>query len=341
MKRAPCCALRVIRLIEIWCDDAPGERRAALVENGEIVELHIQRDLQIALGERGTGRIVRKTPAGSYLVTASGEEVLLRAPTDEAEGASVTFEIVREAIWEPGRLKHAEVRLIGAAEAMADRDALWAARIGWLDAPRSNVGVSGAFDIAIAGYSNCGAATVFFQRTKAGLVFDVDGTGDPMTVNISAAREIARLLRLYQIGGSVMIDFVDVGSRQARQAVAEAFDAASAGDGRAYERSAVTGFGLMQIIRPRQRPSVLDQLFGARIQSLSDESIALQLLRQAAHSGGFGKRTVRASPAIATLLSSPRWLPLLAQAERLAGAPVEIVADAAAPAYGHVHVAQS
>ena len=34
---------RVIRLPELWRDDAPGERRAACVENGKIVEIHIQK----------------------------------------------------------------------------------------------------------------------------------------------------------------------------------------------------------------------------------------------------------------------------------------------------------
>jgi hypothetical protein len=34
-------------------------------------------------------------------------------------------------------------------------------------------------------------------------------------------------------------------------------------------------------------------------------------------------------------------LPLLGQAERLAGTPIDIVADRDAPIYGDVHVAQS
>mgnify|MGYP000632597020 CR=1 FL=1 len=74
-------------------------------------------------------------------------------------------------------------------------------------------------------------------------------------VNIAAAKEIARLLRLYQVGGMVMIDFIAVESKDHRQAIAAAFDEAAAADSRSFERSAVNGFGLMQVVRARPRPS--------------------------------------------------------------------------------------
>jgi hypothetical protein len=38
MKRARCCGHRVIHLPELWRDDAPGERRAARIEDGKIVD---------------------------------------------------------------------------------------------------------------------------------------------------------------------------------------------------------------------------------------------------------------------------------------------------------------
>jgi hypothetical protein len=75
MKHAPYCARRAIRLTDIWRDDAPGERRAALVENGRIVEIHIQRDALWALGACGAGRIDRKTPAGAYVVADDNIEL--------------------------------------------------------------------------------------------------------------------------------------------------------------------------------------------------------------------------------------------------------------------------
>lgn len=43
------------------------------------------------------------------------------------------------------------------------------------------------FDIALAGRSGSDGATIWFERTKAGLVFDVDGMGDALANNHAAA----------------------------------------------------------------------------------------------------------------------------------------------------------
>jgi ribonuclease G len=343
MKPARCFAHRAIRLTEIWRDDAPGERRAALVEGGKIVEIHIQRDLHLALGDCGVGHIDRKTPSGAYIVTDDGPELLVRRNVALPEGTRVAFEITREAIAEPGRAKPAECKVLDLLpEPLPDSDALWASRIGDLDAgAEKDHPLSDPFDCALAGASQQGNVTVSFQRTKAGLVFDVDGIGDPLDINVVAAKEIARLLRLYQVGAMVMIDFVAVDAKAKRIEIAEAFDAAAAGDRRPFERSAINGYGLMQVVRSRPRPSVLDQLFGTRIASPSDETQALWLLREVARSTGFGARIVTARPEVATLLTSTKWQPLRAQSERLSGAKMEVVADEHASDYGHVHVAQS
>lgn len=330
-------------MTELWLDDAPGERRAALVENDMIVEVHIQRDLHLAVGEKGAGRIDRKTPSGAYIVTDNGTEILCRRNVAQPEGKRIGFEVTREAICEPGRAKQAEARLLDELPtAGSGRELLWEARLNSLGEPhRRHANISSAFDVALAGSSQIGDVTVHFQRTKAGLVFDIDGIGDPLAINLIAAREIARLLRLYQVGGMVMIDFVAVESKTARQAVTEAFDIAAAVDPRPFERSAVNGFGLMQVIRARPRPSVLDQLFGTRIAALSDETQALWLLRDAVRSNGFGPRTITASAAVANLLASADWSGFRLACERKMGASLAVVADDFITGYGYVHVAQS
>lgn len=326
-------------MTELWIDDAPGERRAALVENGRIVEIHIQRTGHFALGELGQGRIASKSVAGVYLATDDGRELSIRKHVAEPEGARVTFEVIREAIAEPGLIKLAEARLI-AEPALQRRD--WEAHLDGLGAvSRLQHDISEAFDVALAGVTKAGDAVISFQRTKAGLVFDIDGSGDPLAINLAAATEIARLLRLYQVGAMVMIDFIAVDSKAARQAIAEAFDAATALDPRPFERTAVNGFGMMQVVRARPTPSVLDHLFGTRIASLSDETQALWLLREACQSTGFGARTVTAKPAVAAMLMLPSWRPLVTEAERLIGARLSIVADAQMNGYGHVHASQS
>jgi hypothetical protein len=342
MKRAPYCALRAIRLTDIWRDDAPGERRAALVDNGNIVEIHIQRDALWALGECGAGRIDRKTPSGAYVVADDNSELLLRSKIGDPEGARIMFQVTREAIAEPGRNKPPEIMLRDSAPApFMDKDALWEARLASLGQSCSNTPIAEGFDVAIAGQSQLGDVTISFQRTKAGLVFDIDGIGDACAINMIAATEIARLLRLYQVGAMVLIDFVSMESKAQRTQIAEAFDAASLADARPFERTAINGYGMMQVVRARPRPSVLDQLFGTRIAALSDETQAYWLLRAVAQSMGFGTRTVTARPEVATLLQSERWAAWRTAAVRLAGADMRVVADEKAAGYGHVHVAQS
>jgi hypothetical protein len=201
--------------------------------------------------------------------------------------------------------------------------------------------IAEGFDIAMSGQSQLDTVTVSFQRTKAGLVFDVDGVGHAFDINRVAATEIARLLRLYRIGAMVMVDFVSMESKAQRTQIAEIFDAASIADGRPFERTAINGYGMMQVLRARPRPSVLDHLFGTRIAALSDETQAYWLLRAVAQSSGFGARTVTARPNVATLLESQNWAIWRTQAVRAAGADMVVVADEKAAGYGHVHVAQS
>jgi hypothetical protein len=329
-------------LTEIWRDDAPGERRAAFVEHGNIVEIHIQRDALWALGEYGTGRVDRKTPSGTYVIADDNSELLLRSKMGAPEGARILFEVTREAIAEPGRNKPPEIILReGACEPLMGKDALWDARMASLGQSIINASIAEGFDIAIAGQSHVGDVTISFQRTKAGLVFDIDGIGDAFAINMIAATETARLLRLYQIGAMVLIDFVSIESKAQRMQVAEAFDAASLADPRPFERTAINGYGMMQVVRARPRPSVLDHLFGTRIAALSDETQAYWLLRAVAASRGFGVRSVTARPEVATLLQSGRWSAWRAAAVRLAGADMVVVADEKVTGYGHVHVAQS
>lgn len=342
MKRARCFGHRAFRLIEIWRDDAPGERRAALVENGHIAEIHIQRDAHWVLGECGNGRIDRKTPSGAYVIVDDGSELLLRSKTSDPESARVAFEVIREAISEPGRTKPPEIMLRNnVPEPLPKKDALWDRRVSLLGHQSVTASIASGFDVAIAGQSQVGDVNISFQRTKAGLVFDVDGIGDAFTINSIAATEIARILRLYQIGAMVMIDFVSMESKTQRTQIADIFDTASALDRRPFERTAMNGYGMMQVVRARPRPSVLDHLFGKRIAALSDETQAYWLLRAVAQSSGFGPRTVTARPDVAHLLQSQRWAQWRAEAICLSGADMVVVADKKASGYGQVHVAQS
>lgn len=319
-----------------FADDAPGECRRVLLEGGRIVELHLYREGALLAGETGNGRIREKGAGGTILLTDAGAEVLMRGACP-AQGQSCAYVITREAIAEPGLTKRAEGRVVDALSTGRKPEPLLAAApaCGTLGSDIDDV-----LHLAQSGQSVAGSAVLTFERTKAGLVIDVDGIGDAGAINRDAAIEVARLLRLFQVGGMVMVDFIASDSKADRQAIGEAFDAAAFSDPRPFERTAVNGFGMMQIVRPRPRPSLLDQLFGTRRSGLSDETQSLWLLRDAARSSGFGERVLTARPAAARLIESS-LATALDEAARQCGAAIRVIADPGVPGYGHVHVAQS
>jgi ribonuclease G len=328
--------------MEIVHDDGSGERRVGVFEGDVLVELHLHRSHGFMWGETGTAQIKSKSSSTHFLKTSDGRDILLRDQVREPVGASLAFRISREAIAEPGLLKMAEARRFAEGDAERSPDGLWSARFPKMRAgPAQISAMSDALSSALLGTAQAGDALISYQRTKAGLVFDIDGEGSPPAINLAAAREIARLLRLYQVGGMVMIDFVSVNSKEERLNIALAFDEASAADERRFERSAINGFGLMQVVRPRPRPSVLDILFGTHIQSVCDETQALWLLRAAATEPGIGARTITARPSVALWLSRASAKPLIEEVEKATGAPLSIIADPQLAGYGHVHASQA
>jgi ribonuclease E len=74
--------------------------------------------------------------------------------------------------------------------------------------------------------------------------------------NLEAAAEAARQLRLRDLGGLIVIDFIDMRERKHMQGVEKAFKAAIKGDRARIDTSKISKFGLMEISRQRLRPAV-------------------------------------------------------------------------------------
>ncbi len=75
-----------------------------------------------------------------------------------------------------------------------------------------------------------------------------------LEVNINAAKEIARQLRLRDMGGIIVIDFIDMHSGAHRQEIFDKMKEAMALDRAKHTILPLTKFGLMQITRQRVRP---------------------------------------------------------------------------------------
>ena len=106
-----------------------------------------------------------------------------------------------------------------------------------------------------------------------------------------------------------------VAGKAARQAAAAAIDDHLP---QPFERTAVNGFGFVQIVRPRSRPSLLE------IWSDRAAAEARALLRRAALAGPGATRLVAHPAVIAVLERNPDWLDALA---RQVGGAVGLRAD--------------
>ena len=73
--------------------------------------------------------------------------------------------------------------------------------------------------------------------------------------NLEAAEEIARQLRLRDIGGLVVIDFIDMDATRRARAVERAFSGAMSGDKARYDATRISKLGLMEVSRQRLKPT--------------------------------------------------------------------------------------
>ena len=107
-------------------------------------------------------------------------------------------------------------------------------------------------------------AYLIIERTEALHVVDVnsgnrakvddDQERTAMDVNLAAAAEIARQLRLRDMGGIIVIDFIDLHKSENRNALVEKMRELMAGDRAKHTILPLSKFGLMQITRQRVRP---------------------------------------------------------------------------------------
>ena len=109
-------------------------------------------------------------------------------------------------------------------------------------------------------------AYLIIEHTEAMHVIDVNSGNrskgsdaqekTAIDVNIAAADEIARQLRLRDMGGIIVIDFIDMAEAANRQKLFEHMTKAMANDRAKHNILPLSKFGLMQITRQRVRPAM-------------------------------------------------------------------------------------
>ncbi len=111
-----------------------------------------------------------------------------------------------------------------------------------------------------------GGGYLIIEHTEALHVIDVNSgnkasteanqEATALTVNKEAAAEIARQLRLRDMGGIVVIDFIDMKKVENKKAIHEVLKEEMRGDRSKYTILPISKFGLSQITRQRVRPEM-------------------------------------------------------------------------------------
>ena len=109
-------------------------------------------------------------------------------------------------------------------------------------------------------------AYLIIEHTEALHVIDVnsgnrskstpDQESNALDVNLKAADEIARQLRLRDMGGIIVVDFIDMAKQEHRQELYDHMREIMANDRARHNILPLSKFGLMQITRQRVRPAL-------------------------------------------------------------------------------------
>jgi ribonuclease G len=164
-------------------------------------------------------------------------------------------------------------------------------------------------------------AYLIIEHTEAMHVIDVnsgtrakaenDQERNVMEVNMQAAAEIARQLRLRDMGGIIIVDFIDLHKGENRQQLYEKMTQFMSADRAKHTILPISKFGLMQITRQRVRPEAIAEATevcpycnGTGTVSptlLADKQIENRVAYYATKKG-IKNLTVKASPFVAAFL---------------------------------------
>lgn len=291
-----------------------GETRAALIEQGEIVEARVRRERITPAGTILEARLVAIAPR--VTVEAAGEQFLLpHGVSGVSEGKKLVVEVTREALggsepWKRGLARPTD-QSPRPAPPLADSSP------GIID------GWDELLDEARSGIVNFDGGELRIEPTAAMTMIDVDGWLVPDKLAQMAAWAAARAMARLDLGGSTGIDFPGLRGKADRVAVDNILDSYLP---KPFERTAMNGFGFVQVVRPRRRASLIEL---ARDRAPFE---ARALLRRAGTS--IGATSLTAHPAVIAAIR-PEWTTAL---ERQIGGRISLRSEPAlAMSGGHVH----
>ena len=155
------------------------------------------------------------------------------------------------------------------------------------------------------------ALTSVDVNTSSHKISEADSSQFIFQANLEAAREVARQVRLRNIGGIIVVDFVDMRQVKSRRLLHEFLEKEFENDTARVQVFPVTQLGLIQISRQRHKESLRSQLYSrcpycsgeGRLQSSWNLSLQIQreLFRQCRTTNG-GTFTVTLNPYLKSYL---------------------------------------
>ncbi len=156
-----------------------------------------------------------------------------------------------------------------------------------------------------------------------------------LKTNLEAAREVARQLRLRDMGGIIVIDFIDMEQEKNKKAVLDELRTHLKKDRARTKTYQVSDLGLVEMTRQRERPSLLHYFSEecpdcggvGRVLSLESMSMKIErVLKRAATELGEKDLVIRVSPDVAVYLLEERGSRIERLEHRL-GIQLDIVDD--------------
>lgn len=282
-----------------------GEDRAVLIQNGEARAARVSRPGKLAAGLVADAKLISRQ-AGSKrgtLLFDNGEQALVDGLAHDArEGAKMRAVVTRAGIAEVGRFKRAHARPTTDSIRPAP-DLVQALRSTGLP-----VSVVHRFpedpwpelmEEAHTGAVSFTGGALLISPTPAMTLIDIDGTLPPTQLAMAAVPAIATSLARLDISGSIGIDFPTIESRTDRRILDDALNAALADW--PHQRTAINGFGFVQIVARLERPSLLSDV--NRNPALAGAMLAL---RRAEDVREPGMILITANPQVISAIT-PAW----------------------------------